>query len=108
MSGGIAYVWDRDGDFTQRCNLGMVELFPVEDERDASELRELIENHYRYAESEVAERILDDWENTLPQFVKVYPNDYRRILEGAKGTKAVEHFPNEAEMVSETIVADGN
>ena len=108
MSGGIAYIWDRDGDFKKRCNLEMVELFPVEDERDIDELREMIENHYRYAESDVAKRILDRWEETLPQFVKVYPNDYRRILEEEKEVKPGENLPNEADIVSETVIADGN
>ena len=108
MSGGIAYIWDRDGDFKKRCNLEMVELFPVEDERDIDELREMIENHYRYAESDVAKRILDCWEETLPQFVKVYPNDYRRILEEEKEAKPGENLPNEADIVSETVIADGN
>ncbi|MCK5082947.1 MAG: glutamate synthase subunit alpha, partial [Candidatus Omnitrophica bacterium] len=108
MSGGIAYIWDRDGDFKKRCNLEMVELFPVEDERDIDELREMIENHYRYAESDVAKRILDRWEETLPQFVKVYPNDYRRILEDEKEVKPGENLPNEADIVSETVIADGN
>ena len=108
MSGGIAYIWDRDGDFKKRCNLEMVELFPVEDERDIDELREMIGNHYRYAESDVAKRILDRWEETLPQFVKVYPNDYRRILEEEKEVKPGENLPNEADIVSETVIADGN
>ncbi|MCK4882211.1 MAG: hypothetical protein KAS92_04230, partial [Candidatus Omnitrophica bacterium] len=108
MSGGIAYIWDRDGDFKKRCNLEMVELFPVEDERDIDELREMIENHYRYAESDVAKRILDRWEETLPQFVKIYPNDYRRILEEEKEVKPGENLPNEADIVSETVIADGN
>ncbi|MBN1869658.1 MAG: glutamate synthase large subunit [Candidatus Omnitrophica bacterium] len=108
MSGGIAYVWDVDGKFRDRCNMEMVELFPVEARRDVDELRELVENHHRYAESDVAKRILDDWENVLPQFVKVYPSDYRKIVEGIKGGKPGKDLPNEADLVSETIVADGN
>jgi len=108
MSGGIAYVWDLDGDFTTRCNMGMVELFPVEEGRDVEELHNLIERHYRYTDSTVAKRILDNWNAILPQFIKVYPIDYRRVLEEAEALKSKEDLPNEAEVVSETIVADGN
>ncbi|MCK5013896.1 MAG: glutamate synthase large subunit [Candidatus Omnitrophica bacterium] len=108
MSGGIAYVWDSDGEFKTRCNMGMVDLFPVEEGKDIDELRELIENHHRLTESAVAKRILENWENILPEFVKVYPNDYRRIVEGVQERKPEENLPNEADLVSETIVADGN
>jgi glutamate synthase domain-containing protein 3 len=83
MSGGIAYVLDRDGTFSSRCNKGMVELFPVKDKDDISELRAMIQNHYNYTKSTVAKQILDQWENSLKQFVKVYPTDYRRVLEEA-------------------------
>jgi glutamate synthase domain-containing protein 2/glutamate synthase domain-containing protein 1/glutamate synthase domain-containing protein 3 len=83
MSGGIAYVLDIDGNFKQRCNTGMVELFPVKDSADAQELKGLIERHYRYTESAVAMRILDNWNASVPKFIKVYPTDYRRVLEEA-------------------------
>jgi glutamate synthase domain-containing protein 3 len=108
MSGGIAYVWDLDGDFSDRCNKGMVELFPVEEEKDLEELHDLIDKHYRYTDSAVAKQILQDWEGSIPKFVKVYPNDYRRIIEGVRQVKPGENLPNEADLVSETIVADGN
>ncbi len=108
MSGGIAYVWDKDGTFKSRCNMGTVSLFPVEDEKDIAELRELIEKHYRYAESDLAKRVLDGWEAVLPQFVKVYPNDYRRVVEEAKAYKTKDDLPSETEIISETLVADGN
>ncbi|MBF0522246.1 MAG: glutamate synthase large subunit [Candidatus Omnitrophica bacterium] len=81
MSGGIAYVWDRDGDFQQKCNLGMVELFPVEEEKDVQELKMLIERHSQFTQSTLAKRILENWNAILPQFVKVFPKDYRRVLE---------------------------
>jgi len=80
MSGGVAYVWDRDGDFESKCNPGMVELDPVEAEEDIAELLELIELHKQYTGSLVAERILDDWPGVLQQFVKVMPTDYKRVL----------------------------
>ena len=80
MSGGIAYIWDVNNDFESRCNPGMVDLDPVEDDDDISELRELIEYHLEYTGSEVASRVLDEWPEVLSQFVKVMPTDYKRVL----------------------------
>ena len=81
MSGGIAYVWDVNGDFESvHCNTGMVDLDPVEDDEDISELRELIEQHLEFTGSEVAQRVLDQWPDVLSQFVKVMPTDYKRVL----------------------------
>jgi glutamate synthase domain-containing protein 3 len=108
MSGGIAYVWDVDGDFSARCNMGMVELFGVEKKEDIEELRQLITNHYNYTESTVAKRVLDNWNFLLPQFIKVYPTDYRRVVEEAEELKSTDDLPSEDEMVSETIASDGN
>jgi len=84
MSGGIAYVWDHEGDFATRVNPGMVELETMSAEQDIAELRELIENHQRYTGSTVAERLLADWDTTLSQFIKVMPTDYKRVLEERK------------------------
>ena len=58
----------------------MVELEAVEDDEDIAELRELIEQHRDYTGSTVAAKILDDWPKSLPQFVKVMPTDYKRVL----------------------------
>jgi glutamate synthase (NADPH/NADH) large chain len=80
MSGGVAYILDRDGDFRRRCNMGMVELETVSDDTDITELKTLIENHLSYTGSSVAKQLLDDWENSLGQFVKVMPTDYKRVL----------------------------
>ncbi len=81
MSGGIAYVWDVEGNFLQNCNLGMVELERVEQPADVAELKELITQHQRYTGSTVAADVLARWDETLPRFVKVMPSDYKRILE---------------------------
>ena len=82
MSGGIAYVFDENGDFkTNRCNLEMVELEAVSEGEDIAELRKMIENHHRYTDSPVAKSILDDWWRKLSQFVKVMPTDYKKALE---------------------------
>ena len=80
MSGGIAYIYDPEDQFLPNCNLGMVELEKVEDMDDIAELKELIENHLEYTGSDVAKRVLDDWDNSLGQFVKVMPVDYKRAL----------------------------
>ena len=103
MSGGIAYVYDEDGDFEVRCNTSMVDLEPIRREGagvmpgtdaaggadyhpdktrfDEPRLRGLIERHLHYTGSDVARRMLDDWENRVERFVKIMPVDYRRALE---------------------------
>ena len=84
MSGGIAYVLDESGDFDLRCNHEMVDLEPVAEPEDVEELRSLIQKHGQYTDSANAKRVLDNWDTLLPKFVKVYPRDYRRILEARK------------------------
>ena len=81
MSGGIAYVWDKSRSFRSLYNSEMVELFDIDNKDDQKELRQLIEKHYQYTNSEVAKEILTDWEANLKSFIKVYPNDYRRVVE---------------------------
>ncbi len=80
MSGGVAYVWDRDGEFAALCNTETFELEKISVAEDILELKELIENHHRYTDSPVAKSVLDNWENSLAQFVKVMPTDYKRVL----------------------------
>jgi glutamate synthase domain-containing protein 3 len=80
MSGGIAYVWDPNGDFLTRCNLGTVELEKVEAAADKAELHNLLSLHHRYTGSTVAKKVLDSWPESLGQFVKVMPTDYKRVL----------------------------
>jgi len=84
MSGGVAYIWDHQGNLSTHCNMGMVELETVSAEEDINELKTMIENHLRYTGSAVAERMLKDWDGTLSQFVKVMPTDYKRVLEEQK------------------------
>ncbi len=88
MSGGIAYVWDHDGQFATRANRAMVELETMAAEADIEELRDLIERHQRYTGSAVAERLLADWDTALSQFVKVMPTDYKRVLRERKKQQA--------------------
>jgi glutamate synthase domain-containing protein 3 len=87
MSGGIAYVWDREGHLEKNCNPGMVDLFAVKEQKDILELKGLIEKHFKYTHSSVAQGILKEWDSQLTHFIKVYPRDYRRVLEEAEAIK---------------------
>jgi glutamate synthase (NADPH/NADH) large chain len=89
MSGGIAYVWDKDGTFERMCNTETFELESMEAAHDINELRTLIENHQKYTRSKVARHILDNWKTELPRFVKVMPTDYKRVLEEMSAEKVV-------------------
>ena len=90
MSGGIAYVLDEDGTFPDRFNDGMADLERiVPDSSDDRELRRLIENHHRFTQSTVAERLLADWESALRNFHKIMPRDYARVLREMNGSHAV-------------------
>ena len=84
MSGGVAYIWDPENEFPPKCNMEMVELEKVTDKEDIEELRSLIEEHGKLTGSTVANGILDDWKNSLNDFVKVMPTDYKRVLEERK------------------------
>ncbi len=84
MSGGIAYVLDVDGDFDYYCNKGLVELSPVEDRTDIDELQGMINKHLIYTQSSLAAKILTNWEEYLPRFVKVIPFEYKKVLEELK------------------------
>ncbi len=79
MSGGLAYVYDEDGQFHQRCNMAMVALETLPD-RDDALVKKLIEDHHRWTGSRRARDILDHWGSARAKFVKVFPNEYRRAL----------------------------
>lgn len=81
MSGGAAYIWDTDGDFTSKCNTGTFELETVQSDADISELKNMIQKHEKYTGSVVARKILDNWSSELQTFIKVMPTDYKRVLE---------------------------
>ena len=84
MSGGIAYVWDRAGDFNLNCNLGLVQLETIEPGEEESEVRQMIQNHVRYTGSPAGQEALDDWPTFLSQCVKVMPVDYKAVVEAMK------------------------
>jgi glutamate synthase (ferredoxin) len=81
MSGGIAYVLDEQGDLAGHCNQETVALESLEDAEEIIEVKAMIERHAEYTQSALAWEILAHWEQKLPHFVKVMPNDYRRMLE---------------------------
>ncbi|HEY1202311.1 MAG TPA: glutamate synthase large subunit, partial [Niastella sp.] len=80
MSGGIAYVYDVKGQFASVCNKEMVDLDPL-DAEDAQALNDMITRHYAYTGSTVARFVLDDFENQLKNFIKVFPKDYKKALQ---------------------------
>jgi glutamate synthase domain-containing protein 2/glutamate synthase domain-containing protein 3 len=84
MSGGFAYVLNRDGGFASRCNPEMVDLEPVVDREDVDTLRGLIEDHHRHTNSPRAREVLNSWDSMLPRFVKVCPRAFKEVLEKAK------------------------
>jgi glutamate synthase domain-containing protein 3 len=84
MSGGIAYVYDPGELFDTRCNLDMVELESLWDQEDRDHLKILLERHAQLTGSRLATSMLDDWEAQYPQFVKVMPVEYRKVLDRMK------------------------
>ncbi len=81
MSGGIAYIWDRDGKFNLNCNLATVALESIETPEEEQQVKELIQRHRSFTGSEIAGRALDNWSTFISQCVKVMPIDYKRVLQ---------------------------
>jgi len=79
MSGGLAFVFDKDGKFRPRCNLALIEIDPLS-EIDEVVIRDDIASHIKLTGSEVAQSILDDWYSLRDKFVKVYPKDLKRVI----------------------------
>jgi glutamate synthase (NADPH/NADH) large chain len=84
MSGGIAYVFNDNGNFDYFCNMGMVELSLVEGMADIKELKDLILKHHACTGSKRAKDILEQWEKYLSKFIKVVPYEYMKVLEEEK------------------------
>jgi glutamate synthase domain-containing protein 3 len=80
MSGGEAFVLDEQGRFAGLCNKDLVDLEAVETDADKDDLRRLLTEHLEATGSVNARRVLDNWDETLPKFVKVMPRDYKRVL----------------------------
>ncbi|MBU2257784.1 MAG: glutamate synthase large subunit [Candidatus Omnitrophica bacterium] len=86
MAGGIAYVYNREGNFKYRCNYDMVGLEKLNPD-DIETVKKLILNHYKYTQSLLAKRIMDNFSSEIRDFVKVIPFEYKRILEEKKPAK---------------------
>jgi glutamate synthase domain-containing protein 3 len=81
MSGGIAYVYDDQGDFSsRRCNKASVDLEPLADAGDIDRVRGLLERHRDLTGSPRAAWILEHWADAQPRFVKIFPHEYKRVL----------------------------
>jgi glutamate synthase (NADPH) large chain len=98
MSGGVAYVYDADGQFAKRCNTSMVGLGKVvaaseqtdplhKGQTDDAILKKLVEDHHRWTGSLRAREILDNWTEQRAKFVKVMPHEYKRAM-GEMAAKA--------------------
>ncbi len=87
MSGGIAYVWDKAGDFSQKLNPELVDLDPIEAE-DKALLKEMLTKHVQFTGSEVAQTFLNNFEQSLAIMMKVMPRDYKAVLEKRKEAAA--------------------
>ncbi|MDH5708249.1 MAG: glutamate synthase-related protein [Hylemonella sp.] len=104
MSGGVAYVYDEDGQFASRCNTAMVSLEKVltaaeqekqidkaiwhREQADEAQLKKLLEDHCRWTGSKRGRELLDNWAEARTKFVKVFPNEYKRALGEISAKKA--------------------
>lgn len=92
MSGGIAYVYDPEGNFPEKVNMGLVGLDAIEDDIEKEEVYNHIKEHVHYTNSTVGQEILDNWDERVKYLVKVMPHDYKRVLleKAARGEPEVE------------------
>ncbi|MGM0591947.1 MAG: glutamate synthase large subunit [Halobacteriota archaeon] len=100
MSGGVAYVYDPDGDFAGRANTEMVTLHDELEDLDERMLQRLVENHAEYTESGRASSLLDDWANEVGNFVKVMPDAYAEVIEKHGRKDVREDVPEAATPIS--------
>ncbi|MEY2460430.1 MAG: glutamate synthase large chain, partial [Acidimicrobiaceae bacterium] len=99
MSGGLAFVYDPDDTFARRLNFEMVDIDPIEDD-DREWLREIIRKHQSETDSAVAARILARWHDEVRRFVKVFPKDYKRVLEAIRTAEELGKDVDEAIMAA--------
>ena len=89
MSGGIAYVFDERGDFAEkRCNLESVDLEPLIEPEDLRTVRDLVWRHFSLTQSPRAKWILDNWQEAVSHFIKIFPHEYKRVLGVARSERA--------------------
>ena len=102
MSGGVAYIFDEDNEFETRLNKEMVNLYKlIECEDDEiAEVKSRIQKHVEYTQSKKGQAILNDWDNSLPKFMKVLPRDYERMLDCFKSVEEQGLSGDEAAMAA--------
>lgn len=81
MSGGVAYVYDKDHSLYKQLNKELVLIQNVESKQDKEALFNVLQEHYKETESEVAKNILDQYETAIQDFKKIIPRDYKRIMD---------------------------
>ena len=99
MSGGVAFVLDHDGRFASRCNRGMVDLEPLDDEADVDLVLGMIARHAAQTGSTHAAMLLSTWAATRTRFVKIIPRDYKRVLMAEARARSENREPAFAELV---------
>ncbi|MEX2574401.1 MAG: glutamate synthase large subunit [Balneolaceae bacterium] len=87
MSGGVAYVLDRDNSFEHHCNREMVFLERLEEEEEIREVEQMILRHGECTDSNLAWKVLAKWEEMVPRFVKVLPKDFKRMTESIEESR---------------------
>ena len=80
MSGGIAWIYDKDGSFAENCNREMVDLDPLT-EKDSEEITALLKKHLHLTGSKVARNLLKNWDEASTKFIKVFPQEYKKVLQ---------------------------
>ena len=99
MSGGVAYVYDKYGNFEKNCNTELVFIEKVDCKQDKQQLKNLILNHKQYTNSNTANSIILNWEKELKKFVKIIPKVYKKMI------NEIENFKNQGLDNNDAIMA---
>ena len=86
MSGGMAYVYNEDGNFENKCNMELIILEELNNE-DKEDLKQMLQNHYKYTNSQKAKNMLDNFDIEINKFIKVIPKAYKEVIEQIKLAK---------------------
>lgn len=100
MSGGIAYIYDPNHDLYTRLNKQLVNTYEVSGKADIETLTQLLKNHYKYTNSDVAEKILSNFDSELSNFKKIVPKDYEKITTLIRELKAKGYHDDEASLMA--------
>lgn len=100
MSGGIAYIYDPNHDLYTRLNKQLVNTYEVSGKADIETLTQLLKNHYKYTNSDVAEKILSNLDHELSNFKKIVPKDYEKITTLIQELKAKGYHDDEASLMA--------